>query len=194
MRKFKERKKAAPCSQLGTRPASRCQPFRLLTLQATQCRWLPSFRLLQCCFSLTVCPVISSKWHWGWFGSMCFPLWFKDRISSKNYFSAHFTRGSTVFRTKKYFFAVTWPGSHDFQSKNASIPLLPSGLKNPKARYRMWPGKFKCSSSSMKQTQLCWKFPYTHHGHDCHNYVGLFGGISLNYSFSKVEWLHSRYF
>lgn len=194
MRKFKERKKAAPCSQLGTRPASRCQPFRLLTLEATQCRWLPSFRLLQCCFSLTVCPVISSKWHWGWFGSMCFPLWFKDRISSKNYFSAHFTRGSTVFRTKKYFFAVTWPGSHDFQSKNASIPLLPSGLKNPKARYRMWPGKFKCSSSSMKQTQLCWKFPYTHHGHDCHNYVGLFGGISLNYSFSKVEWLHSRYF
>lgn len=194
MRKFKERKKAAPCSQLGTRPASRCQPFRLLTLEATQCRWLPSFRLLQCCFSLTVCPVISSKWHWGWFGSMCFPLWFKDRISSKNYFSAHFTRGSTVFRTKKYFFAVTWPGSHDFQSKNASIPLLPSGLKNPKARYRMWPGKFKCSSSSMKQTQLCWKFPYTHRGHDCHNYVGLFGGISLNYSFSKVEWLHSRYF
>lgn len=194
MRKFKERKKAAPCSQLGTRPASRCQPFRLLTLEATQCRWLPSFRSLQCCFSLTVCPVISSKWHWGWFGSMCFPLWFKDRISSKNYFSAHFTRGSTVFRTKKYFFAVTWPGSHDFQSKNASIPLLPSGLKNPKARYRMWPGKFKCSSSSMKQTQLCWKFPYTHHGHDCHNYVGLFGGISLNYSFSKVEWLHSRYF
>lgn len=194
MRKFKERKKAAPCSQLGTRPASRCQPFRLLTLEATQCRWLPSFRLLQCCFSLTVCPVISSKWHWGWFGSMCFPLWFKDRISSKNYFSAHFTRGSTVFRTKKYFFAVTWPGSHDFQSKNASIPLLPSGLKNPKARYRMWPGKFKCSSSSMKQTQLCWKFPYTHHRHDCHNYVGLFGGISLNYSFSKVEWLHSRYF
>lgn len=194
MRKFKERKKAAPCSQLGTRPASRCQPFRLLTLEATQCRWLPSFRLLQCCFSLTVCTVISSKWHWGWFGSMCFPLWFKDRISSKNYFSAHFTRGSTVFRTKKYFFAVTWPGSHDFQSKNASIPLLPSGLKNPKARYRMWPGKFKCSSSSMKQTQLCWKFPYTHHGHDCHNYVGLFGGISLNYSFSKVEWLHSRYF
>lgn len=194
MRKFKERKKAAPCSQLGPRPASRCQPFRLLTLEATQCRWLPSFRLLQCCFSLTVCPVISSKWHWGWFGSMCFPLWFKDRISSKNYFSAHFTRGSTVFRTKKYFFAVTWPGSHDFQSKNASIPLLPSGLKNPKARYRMWPGKFKCSSSSMKQTQLCWKFPYTHHGHDCHNYVGLFGGISLNYSFSKVEWLHSRYF
>lgn len=194
MRKFKERKKAAPCSQLGTRPASRCQPFRLLTLEATQCRWLPSFRLLQCCFSLTVCPVISSKWHWGWFGSMCFPLWFKDRISSKNYFSAHFIRGSTVFRTKKYFFAVTWPGSHDFQSKNASIPLLPSGLKNPKARYRMWPGKFKCSSSSMKQTQLCWKFPYTHHGHDCHNYVGLFGGISLNYSFSKVEWLHSRYF
>lgn len=194
MRKFKERKKAAPCSQLGTRPASRCQPFRLLTLEATQCHWLPSFRLLQCCFSLTVCPVISSKWHWGWFGSMCFPLWFKDRISSKNYFSAHFTRGSTVFRTKKYFFAVTWPGSHDFQSKNASIPLLPSGLKNPKARYRMWPGKFKCSSSSMKQTQLCWKFPYTHHGHDCHNYVGLFGGISLNYSFSKVEWLHSRYF
>lgn len=194
MRKFKERKKAAPCSQLGTRPASRCQPFRLLTLEATQCRWLPSFRLLQCCFSLTVCPVISSKWHWGWFGSMCFPLWFKDRISSKNYFSAHFTRGSTVFRTKKYFFAVTWPGSHDFQSKNASIPLLPSGLKNPKARYRMWPGKFNCSSSSMKQTQLCWKFPYTHHGHDCHNYVGLFGGISLNYSFSKVEWLHSRYF
>lgn len=192
MRKFKERKKAAPCSQLGTRPASRCQPFRLLTLEATQCRWLPSFRLLQCCFSLTVCPVISSKWHWGWFGSMCFPLWFKDRISSKNYFSAHFTCGSTVFRTKKYFFAVTWPGSHDFQSKNASIPLLPSGLKNPKARYRMWPGKFKCSS--MKQTQLCWKFPYTHHGHDCHNYVGLFGGISLNYSFSKVEWLHSRYF
>lgn len=194
MRKFKERKKAAPCSQLGTRPASRCRPFRLLTLEATQCRWLPSFRLLQCCFSLTVCPVISSKWHWGWFGSMCFPLWFKDRISSKNYFSAHFTRGSTVFRTKKYFFAVTWPGSHDFQSKNASIPLLPSGLKNPKARYRMWPGKFKCSSSSMKQTQLCWKFPYTHHGHDCHNYVGLLGGISLNYSFSKVEWLHSRYF
>lgn len=194
MRKFKERKKAAPCSQLGTRPASRCQPFRLLTLEATQCRWLPSFRLLQCCFSLTVCPVISSKWHWGWFGSMCFPLWFKDRISSKNYFSAHFTRGSTVFRTKKYFFTVTWPGSHDFQSKNASIPLLPSGLKNPKARYRMWPGKFKCSSSSMKQTQLCWKFPYTHHRHDCHNYVGLFAGISLNYSFSKVEWLHSRYF
>lgn len=81
-------------AQLGTRPASRCQPFRLLTLEATQCRWLPSFRLLQCCFSLTVCPVISSKWHWGWFGSMCFPLWFKDRISSKNYFSAHFTRGS----------------------------------------------------------------------------------------------------
>lgn len=194
MRKFKERKKAAPCSQLGTCTASRCQPFRLLTLEATQCRWLPSFRLLQCCFSLTVCPVISSKWHWGWFGSMCFPLWFKDGISSKNYFSAHFTRGSTVFRTKKYFFAVTWPGSHDFQSKNASIPLLPSGLKNPKVGYRMWPGKFKCSSSSMKQIQLCWKFPYTHHGHDCHNYVGLFGGISLNYSFSKVEWLHSRYF
>lgn len=152
MRKFKERKKAAPCSQLGPWPASRCQPFRLLTLEATQCRWLPSFRLLQCCFSLTVCPVISSKWHWGWFGSMCFPLWFKDGISSKNYFSAHFTRGSTVFRTKKYFFAVTWPGSHDFQSKNASIPLLPSGLKNPKVGYRMWPGKFKCSSSSMKQT------------------------------------------
>lgn len=188
MRKFKERKKAAPCSQLGTRPASRCQPFRLLTLEATQCRWLPSFRLLQCCFSLTVCPVISSKWHWGWFGSMCFPLWFKDRISSKNYFSAHFTRGSTVFRTKKYFFAVTWPGSHDFQSKNASIPLLPSGLKNPKARYRMWPGKFKCSSSCagsfhtliMGMTVIImWVF---------------LGGFLWTILFSKVEWLHSRYF
>lgn len=83
MRKFKEWKKAAPCSQLGTRPASRCQSFRLLSFEATQCCWLPSFRLLQYCFSLTVCPVISSKWYWGWFGSMCFPLWFKDRISSK---------------------------------------------------------------------------------------------------------------